>query len=247
MPLNTNLLIKKMVFLRKGQGKALLPKCGNANFMPYFNRFLAIEADPAKCPKGALNLSIFDLSADRTFQAIVSILPQVSYKNIDFDFKDKLHGYDKNTNLYIFYVDKCLQHLEHFGEMILQTPADFLKSCPLLNKKLFALGTITDIIDAGRAGQIVWRFVKGDHSKRTLVNGEWKKFTSMNGQLMFLNREYTVPFRDLFSIKVGAISGCDEAFPVAGRQRVVHIGADPADRGYEADVLQRLHGPPDAL
>ncbi len=151
-------------------------------------------------------LTVFDLPLERQYATIAGILPVCSHKNFDRP------GFDKNTNLYIFYIDRCLNHLEPGGELIVQTPSSFLKNCPELNKKIYSRGTITDIINTDKVNHIIWRFVDGDFTRKTLVNGMWKKLTYSKGQIMFLNKEYKIPFSDLFTIKVGAISGCNEAF-----------------------------------
>jgi len=107
------------------------------------------------------------------------------------------------------HADKCLDHLDRLGELIVCSPNGFLNSP--LNRKLYELGTVSDVINVGD-DQIVWRFVKDDFTRKTLVNGDWKNSTLINDKIAFLDREYVVPFTSLFMIRVGAISGLDEAF-----------------------------------
>lgn len=195
--MNYNLIIKKLCLLRKGRGKVLVPANNLLDIAPYLAFSAGISSEE----------EFFGLPTHRKFQAIVGILPTASHKSIP-EFPE----FDKNTNLYIFYLKKCLDHLDYNGEMVVLTPSSFLKYTPLLNEELYKRGTITDIIDAGKVGYIIWRFVADDFSRKTLVNGKWKKFTNTNNRFSFLNKEYTVPFTNLFTIKVGAMSGCDEAF-----------------------------------
>jgi adenine-specific DNA-methyltransferase len=190
-------IVKKMILLRRWGGK-ILQASSHGDFSGYFPKFFNVGD------------GLFELKHDNHYATIMGVFPSIPYKHIEN--KNKLKGFDKNTNLYVFCINKCLDHLDQRGELIVHTPSDFLKNSPALNERLFKMGTITDIINTDKVGYIIWRFVKDDFSHKTLFNGEWKNFLSMNNQLMFLNNDYSVPFTDLFTIHVGAISGCDEAF-----------------------------------
>jgi len=191
-----NEIVKKIVLMKRWRGKTMQIS-PEGDFSDYF-------------PVSDHSADFFDIPTDSVYSAIIGILPSVPYKHITN--KDKMIGFDKNTNLYVFYIDKCLQHLDNNGELIVCTPSDFLKNAPILNEKIYKLGTITDVIHIDKVGWMIWRFVKGDKSQKTLVDGSWKNFISMNNQLMFLNNDYSVPFTKLFTIRVGAMSGCDEVF-----------------------------------
>lgn len=122
----------------------------------------------------------------------------------DYKFK-AIVGFLPSDN---FYIDKCINHLDKLGELVACSSPDFLST---KKDRLYKMGTITDLIDTAD-GHVIWRFVREDYSRKTLVNNSWKHFTFFNDKLMFLKNEYTVPFTDLFTIHVGAISGLDEAF-----------------------------------
>ena len=115
-------IVKKIALLRQSNAKTLLPTVDLFDFSVYFNKTV-------KCSQ------FFDYPIDHKFSAIVGFLPSVSHKHIQV----KLSGFDKNTNLYIFYINKCLDHLDKFGELIVCTPSNFLKNAALLNQKLYAL------------------------------------------------------------------------------------------------------------
>jgi len=56
---------------------------------------------------------------------------------------------------------------------------------------------------------IIFRFERGNFSRKTNI---YKEFLFSNGQLMFTNNHYSIPFNDLFFVKVGAVSGADDIF-----------------------------------
>jgi len=105
------------------------------------------------------------------------------------------------------------------GELIFITPRDFLKatSSIKLNNFIFQNGTITDLIDLGdkkvfngaSPNCIIWRFEKGNFTRKTNVT---KEFVFCNGQLLFTDTYYPLYFNDVFSVKVGAVSGNDKIF-----------------------------------
>ncbi len=119
----------------------------------------------------------------------------------------------------MFFIEKCIKHLNNGGELIFITPRDFLKatSAIKLNKFIYENGTITDIIDLGdqkifngfTPNCVVWRFNKGDFSRKSNV---YKEFVFNNGQLLFTDNHYQINFKDVFFVKVGAVSGNDEIF-----------------------------------
>jgi len=131
--------------------------------------------------------------------------------------------FDKRTNLYLFIIKKCLEHMKDVGdELILITPRDFINatSAIQLNKQLWKEGTITHFFDLGdeRVFQdatpncAIWRFEKGNFLRKTTTNGGIKNFIFVNGQLVFTNVEYSIDFNSLFFVKVGGVSGDDAIF-----------------------------------
>lgn len=130
-----------------------------------------------------------------------------------------LDVFNARTNLYVFFIRKCLDHLNPGGEIIFITPRDFLNatSCQALNEMLYAQGTITNLIDLGDAkifddatpNCIIWRFEKGNFERKT---NTVKRFVLNEGCLLFTEKDYPVRFSDVFMVKVGAVSGNDEVF-----------------------------------
>ncbi|MDB5815311.1 MAG: methyltransferase small domain protein [Rhodocyclales bacterium] len=86
-----------------------------------------------------------------------------------------------------------------------------------LNQLIFEQGSITDFIDLGDArifdgavpNTAIFRFEKGRMDRRM---HDGRIFDCHNGQLVFLDGHYSLPFASLFSVKVGAVSGLDAVF-----------------------------------
>ncbi|MFN3344953.1 MAG: Eco57I restriction-modification methylase domain-containing protein [Chloroherpetonaceae bacterium] len=222
-------VVSLMLSLRKNSGQVLEPSCGNGAFSSVIPNCLAIELDPTKAPPDALVMDFFDFPTSEKFETIIGNPPYVRFQDIAPETKQKLSltRFDARTNLYLFFIEKCVQHLAPHGELIFITPRDFLKatSSRKLNAWLFAQGTITHWIELGdqRIFQgytpncAIWRFELHNFSRKTHFTNErgqtqTRTFACVNGQLLFLKADYTVAFSDVFFVKVGAVSGDDEVF-----------------------------------
>ena len=127
--------------------------------------------------------------------------------------------FDERSNLYLFFIHKCIAHLKENGELIFIVPRDFLKatSSIKLNNYIYENGTITDIIDLGDEkifeeacpNCVIFRFEKNNYSRKTNIT---KNFSCINGQIYFTNNLYEINFSNLFYVKVGAVSGADKYF-----------------------------------
>ena len=123
------------------------------------------------------------------------------------------------SNLYLFFIYKCILHLKSHGELIFIVPRDFLKltSAIKLNNFIYQNGTITDIIELGDGkifqnacpNCVIFRFEKDNFSRITNIT---KRFQVINGQMIFTANNYNIKFSDLFFVKVGAVSGADSLF-----------------------------------
>lgn len=212
--------VSKMLSLIENNGRTLEPSCGDGAFSNRIKNCVAIEYDSSKCPSYALNMDFFDYPITEKFDTIIGNPPYVKYKSINEETKSKLdlELFDTRTNLYLFFIYKCVLHLNDGGELIFITPKDFLKatSSIKLNNFLWSQGTFTYYEDL--SGQkifpnhcpdcIIFRFVKGNFN-RTVGD---KTFCCLNGQLCFLSNDYSIPFSDLFYVKVGGMSGADKIF-----------------------------------
>ena len=121
-----------------------------------------------------------------------------------------------------------MRHLDDGGELIFIVPREFIKltGARHLNDWLYAKGTITHWIEMGDARVFagagpncaIFRFVRGDFSRRTLfrrlndVVWDEREMIHLEGQLVFSSIHLEVPLKDLFLVKVGAVSGADRIF-----------------------------------
>ncbi|MFT4173622.1 MAG: class I SAM-dependent methyltransferase [Rhodocyclaceae bacterium] len=210
-----------MLALRQRHGRTLEPSCGDGAFVRRLGDCMAIEYDHRVAPAGVSVMDFFDLPDDEQFDTIIGNPPYVRYQDILPATRRKLDMrlFDSRSNLYLFFIEKCIRHLKPGGELIFITPRDFIKSTGAhrLNRHLFDAGSITDFIDLGDArifdGAIpncaIFRFEKG-RSDRRMADG--RIFDCHNGQLVFLSNRFSVPFQSLFTVRVGAVSGADHVF-----------------------------------
>ena len=210
-----------MLGLRQHKGRTLEPSSGDGAFVQCIPNCIGIEIDPRHCSPNAINMDFFDYPVSEKFETIIGNPPYVRYQDILPNTKNKLHSqlFDERSNLYLFFIEKCVQHLTDSGELIFITPRDFLKatSSIRLNAFLYEQGTITDVIDLGdkkifqgfSPNCIIFRFEKGNFSR---ITNNTQIFSHINGQLLFAKQSYSLLFNDIFRVKVGAVSGCDTIF-----------------------------------
>lgn len=232
-------IVDCMCRLVRNQGRVLEPACGDGAFFARFPGALGIEIDPRHAPPGAEVMDFFELADDEFFATIIGNPPYVRYQDISSGTR-RLAGetvLDGRANLYLFFIEKCLRHLEPGGELIFITPRDLLKatSAVPLNRLLFAQGTITDFIDLGDVHLFdgatpncaIWRFELGNTSRCTryaalstasgatsLENPPWEErlFIESGGHLLFSRHDYPLRLSDIAFVKVGAVSGADEVY-----------------------------------
>ena len=217
-------IVGKMNHLRRNHGTALEPSAGEGDFLSLLEPSACIELDKELCPDDCLCMDFFDYSIENKFVTIMGNPPYVAFKNIQEGTKNKLRFdlFDKRANLYLFFIEKCFRHLEAQGEIIFITPRDFIKATSSfkLNQLLWDQGTITHFFDLGDK-QIfkgfsptcaVWRYEKDNLTRKTITTKGERNFVCMNGQICFTKKDYSLDFKDLFFVKVGAVSGLDEVF-----------------------------------
>ena len=214
-------IVKQMIRLCRNDGRVLEPSAGRGIFLDHIDNIVGIEIDSDLVHKKSIHMDFFDYHSKHKFSTIIGNPPYVRYQDIASSTKAKIPSerFDKRTNLYIFFIDKCIDHLKTNGELIFITPRDFLKSthARLLNNRLYDEGTITDFIDIGDSNIFgkyvpncaIWRFEKGDHSHR-MTDG--KRFLLENGHIVFSRKKFSIKLSDLFHVKVGGVSGLDRVF-----------------------------------
>ena len=146
-------IVSDMISLIRNHGNILEPSCGNGAFFSQLDNCTGIEIDPKVAPQDALCMDFFDFSTENKFDTIIGNPPYVRYQDISLETKKKLDKtlFDERSNLYLFFIHKCIQHLKPKGELIFIVPRDFLKSTSSirLNEFIYKSGTITDIIELG--------------------------------------------------------------------------------------------------
>lgn len=226
--------------LVRNHGRVLEPACGDGAFLKHFPGATGIEIDARHAPANALVMDFFELPDDEQFSTIIGNPPYVRYQDISPVTRHLTRGsvLDGRSNLYLFFVEKCLRHLEPGGELIFITPRDLLKATSAipLNRLLYATGTITDFVDLGdlhlfddaTPNCAIWRFELNNHSHRTRYSSlsagqdpetleeqlcwEERRFVESNGHLLFTRNDYPMHLTDIAFVKVGAVSGADDLY-----------------------------------
>ncbi|WP_332675562.1 class I SAM-dependent methyltransferase [Aromatoleum sp.] len=233
-------VVQAMLRLRRNRGRTLEPACGDGAFLRHLPDTVGIEFDAAHCPPGALNVDFFAYPVAEQFDTILGNPPYVRFQDIPAATRKLLvaEHFDGRSNLYLFFIEKCVRHLAPGGELIFITPRDFLKvtSAVKLNRLLFASGTITDAIELGDArvfddavpNCLIWRFEKGrfdramrhaeigiaDDLAAALAAPRWqtRHLIECAGHLMFARGDYPLRLSDVAFVKVGAVSGADDLY-----------------------------------
>lgn len=221
-------IVSNMIKLRKNKGSILEPSSGDGAFSNVIDNIVSIEIDPKNKKDNNIIMDFFDYSVDNKFDTVIGNPPYVAFKHISKETLSKiqsltyLNNFDNRTNLYLYFIRKCLEHLTDSGEIIFITPREFIKSTASikLNNLLYETGTIThwfeygdEIVFKGFSPTVViWRFEKNNFTRKTKTRNGIKKFKLNDGQISFVSEDYLVKFSDLFFVKVGAVSGKDEIF-----------------------------------
>ncbi|GAB4165532.1 MAG: class I SAM-dependent methyltransferase [Rhodocyclaceae bacterium] len=233
-------VVEFMLGLRRKHGRVLEPACGDGAFLSRMPGALGIELDPALCPARAKRMDFFAFPDAEKFDTIIGNPPYVRFQDIPAETRARLHGagLDGRSNLYLFFIEKCVRHLLPGGELIFVTPRGFLKSTSALrlNRRLWELGTISHAVELGDhrvfdgalPNCLIWRFERSDFSRMTrfldasreasldgaLAHPRWESrhFTECAGHLLFTRGEYPLSLSQVFSVRVGAVSGEDAIF-----------------------------------
>ena len=217
-------IVSYMRDLIRNDGFVLEPSCGNGAFLSILDKkkTTAIEKEKNLCFYKHKNIDFFDFKTLNKYQTIIGNPPYVKHNNILECTKKKLDYrlFDKRTNLYLFFIDKCINLLTSNGELIFITPRDFLKqtSSIKLNNKLFELGGFTHFKDFGderifenyNPNCAIWRWQK--NLKKSLLD-DGRVMECIDGQIIFKkNKTNSKKISNFFTIKVGAVSGADAIF-----------------------------------
>lgn len=210
-----------MLALRRNQGRVLEPSCGDGAFSQHLPSCVALELDARIAPAQAQVMDFFAYPESEKFATIIGNPPYVRHQDILPETRALLKPamFDARSNLFLFFIEKSVRHLEEGGELIFIVPRDFIKltAARKLNAWLYEQGTITDFFETGDSNIFgpyvpncaIFRFEKGRMDRRM---HDGRIFSHVGGQLMFLRKEYVLPFADLFNVRVGAVSGADQIY-----------------------------------
>lgn len=256
-------VVQKMLALRRNFGTVLEPSAGDGSFLRQIEKAVGVEIDPILAERyGALSADFFAYPTQNKFDTIIGNPPYVRYQDILPETKALLPGgFDKRTNLYLFFIRKALKHLNIGGELIFITPRDFLKatSAAALNAELHETGSITDYIELGdmpvfdgySPNCAIWRWEAGRENRQMSCGNN---FCYLNGQIWF-GRQTEARLGDTFAVKVGAVSGADYIY--ANRRqgctdfvysktaqngktrRMIYNRYDPALDPHKSELIQR--------
>ncbi len=270
-------VVSAMLALRRNRGRVLEPACGDGAFLRRLPGAVGIELDGAHCPPGALNMDFFAYPDAERFETIIGNPPYVRFQDIPTATRKRLDSkhFDGRSNLYLFFIEKCLRHLTPGGELIFITPRDFLKatSAVRLNRLMFEQGSITDAIELGDArvfddavpNCLIWRFEKGcadrslryaeigsgDRVAESLADPSWqaRSLAESAGHLMFVRGDYPLRLSDTAFVKVGAVSGADEIYADALQGNRDFVCSSTARSGQTRRMIWCERGcpPPAAL
>ena len=218
-------VVKFMLDLCQNRGRVLEPSSGDGAFFRTLTEqgrdCVGIELDPRVAPPGARVMDFFDYPETERFDSIIGNPPYVRYQDIAASTKAKLRSplFDKRSNLFLFFIEKCVRHLNPGGELVFIVPREFIKltAAKKMNAWLYEQGSITHFYETGDVrifGEhtpncAIFRFEKGRFDRR-MADG--RTFTEVDGQLMFLRNDHQVRFSDIFTVKVGAVSGADSIY-----------------------------------
>ena len=230
-------LVTKMLALRQNKGRILEPSCGSGAFSNGLHDagddLVALELDAEHAPEYARVMDFFDYPTSERFSTIVGNPPFLRHQSISGSTKEKLGStiFNGRANLYLYFIEKCIQHLDDKGELIFVVPRDFPKATAArrLNQWLFLQGTITDFWETGDTRIFkgatppccIFRFEKGRFD-RAMSDG--RVFAEHEGQLFFhSSQENRLSLSSLFDVSVGGLTGADKLFiSSAGNLDVVY-------------------------
>jgi adenine-specific DNA-methyltransferase len=218
-------VVSFMLDLCRNTGRALEPSAGDGAFFSLLREkhadCIGLEIDAEVAPTGVEVGDFFDYPLSEQFDTIIGNPPYVRFQDVAVDTKKKLKSdlFDGRSNLFLFFIEKCIRHLKPGGELVFIVPREFIKltAAKKLNHWLATQGSITDFYETGDARVFdehtpncaIFRFEKG---RRDHLMHDGRRFVEVDGQLMFLRDNYSVRFADVFTVKVGAVSGADQIF-----------------------------------
>lgn len=217
--------LKDHVFrlIKNGPGLILEPSMGRGDLIAHI--------------RGKMDVAFDCYEIDREIQLLPSIdKERVVYGDFLEQKMDKKYAsivgnppYVKTQkgNLYIDFIERCVELLEDNGELIFIVPSDFVKltSSSKVIQNMMDVGCFTDIVhphnehlfEGASIDVIVFRYCKNASlPKRVLYNGEEKVVRNHNGILTFSSSLsdscHEETFATYFDVYVGMVTGKEDVF-----------------------------------
>lgn len=260
-------VVRAMLALRENRGRILEPSAGRGAFLRELEAdAVGVELDAGVVAAGVDGVSnapgiantrsttdtrvhigdFFAYPVAHKFETIIGNPPYVRFQNIPAATRALLpmEWFDRRSNLYLFFIAKCMRHLPKGGELIFITPRDFLKStnAKRLNAELYAQGCITHFADLGdrrifdgfTPNCAIWRWQRGRASRATAMGNA---FCHRDGQIWFGETSRARSLGEFFDVRVGAVSGADPVFANARHANVKMVCSRTRKDGYERGMI----------
>lgn len=215
---NSDLQNKAYEFIKNNPSVILEPSCGAGHLvMNYPNketRFDCYELDE--------NIDFIIKKEDIHFGDFLEQNIVVKYKTI---LGNPPYVKTNKGNLYIDFIDRCVDYLAEEGELVFIIPSDFLKLTSAVKtiNKMMEIGHFTDIyhphdehlFDNATIDVIVFRYVKTKNKDNKIqYNGTEMYINANNGIITFSDNELTDNkiISDFFNVYVGMVTGKEKIY-----------------------------------
>lgn len=216
---HTLLLRKVFEFIKNDPHYILEPSIGRGHIVEYIQqkikncRFKMIEIDESLITLESINKNnliyndFLKYEVNETFDTIIGNPPFVK---------------KKGGNLYIKFIDKCIDLLNEKGELIFIIPSDFFKATCASKTlhKMMNNGYFSHIyhphdehlFEHASIDVLIFRYVKSIEKQKSIEYNDKIKYIHFNdGIINFENssKENILLIKDYFDVYVGMVSGCD--------------------------------------
>jgi adenine-specific DNA-methyltransferase len=217
---NVDLQKKVYEFIHNNPETILEPSVGRGDLVKYITKFNSkIKFQCYEIDK-ALD---FIINTDCIiFENFLKVNIKNNYKTI---IGNPPYVRTKKGNLYIDFINKCINILEENGELIFIIPSDFFKLTSAIKtiKKMMDNGTITHIyhphdenlFENASIDVIIFRYCKNKKlEKKVLYNDELLYIIESGGLLSFSEskNDNKIPINQLFNVYVGMVTGKESVY-----------------------------------